>query len=51
VSRASNRANGDIFRDFLSIADLVEEPLLAQLYAYLDRREDLEFDTSGHGAT
>ena len=35
MSRTSNRADGDIVRDFLSIADLLEEPQLAQLYAYL----------------
>ncbi|MGQ3330802.1 DUF7437 domain-containing protein [Halorubrum sp. FL23] len=37
MSRTSNRANGDIVRDFLSIADLLEETQLAQLYAYLAR--------------
>jgi DNA-binding transcriptional ArsR family regulator len=37
VSRTSNRDDGDIVRDFLSIADLLEEPQLAQLYAYLAR--------------
>jgi len=37
VSRTSHRANGDIVRDFLSVADLLEEPQLAQLYAYLAR--------------
>jgi DNA-binding MarR family transcriptional regulator len=37
VSRTSNRADGDIVRDFLSVADLLEEPQLAQLYAYLAR--------------
>jgi hypothetical protein len=37
VSRTSNRANGDIVRDFLSVADLLEEPQLAQLCAYLTR--------------
>jgi DNA-binding transcriptional ArsR family regulator len=35
VSRTSNRADGDIVRDFLSVADLLEESQLAQLYAYL----------------
>jgi len=37
VSRTSNRADGDIVQDFLSVADLLEEPQLAQLYAYLAR--------------
>jgi Sugar-specific transcriptional regulator TrmB. len=37
VSHSSNRADGDIVRDFLSVADLLEEPQLAQLYAYLAR--------------
>ncbi|WP_089650065.1 DUF7437 domain-containing protein [Halobacterium hubeiense] len=35
MSRTSNRADGDIVQDFLSVADLLEEPQLAQLYAYL----------------
>jgi len=37
VSRTPNRADGDIVRDFLSVADLLKEPQLAQLYAYLAR--------------
>jgi len=37
VSRTSNRADGDIVQDFLSVADLLDEPQLAQLYAYLAR--------------
>lgn len=37
MSRASNRADGELVRDFLSVADLLEEPQLAQLYAYLAR--------------
>ncbi|GGM76799.1 DNA-binding MarR family transcriptional regulator [Halarchaeum rubridurum] len=37
MSRTSNQANGDLLREFLSIADLLEEPRLAQLYAYLAR--------------
>jgi len=37
MSRTSNRADGDIVQDFLSVADLLEEPQLAQLYAYLAR--------------
>ena len=39
MSRTSKRADGDIVRDFLSIADLLEAPQLAQLYAYLAREE------------
>jgi len=37
VSHTSHRNDGDIVRDFLSVADLLEEPRLAQLYAYLAR--------------
>ena len=37
MSRTSNRADGDIVQDFLSVAGLLEEPQLAQLYAYLTR--------------
>lgn len=37
MSRTSQQADGDIVRDFLSVADLLEEPQLAQLYAYLAR--------------
>ncbi len=37
MSRTSDRADGDIVRDFLSVADLLEEPQLAQLYASLAR--------------
>lgn len=40
MSRTSNRTNGDVIRDFLSVADLLEEPQLAQLYAYLARAEE-----------
>ena len=40
MSRTSNRADGDIVRDFLSIADLLEEPQLAQVYAYLARGDE-----------
>lgn len=40
MSRTSNQANGDLLREFLSIADLLEEPRLAQLYAYLAREGD-----------
>ncbi|AGB15459.1 putative transcriptional regulator [Halovivax ruber XH-70] len=37
MSRTSNRTDGDIVRDFLSVADLLEEPPLARLYAYFAR--------------
>ncbi|MBX0305676.1 DUF7437 domain-containing protein [Haloarcula salinisoli] len=40
MSRPSTHADGDIVRDFLSIADLLEEPQLAQLYAYLARADE-----------
>ena len=40
MSRTSHRANGDVIRDFLSVADLLEEPQLAQLYAYVTREEE-----------
>ncbi|QCS44727.1 helix-turn-helix domain-containing protein [Natrinema versiforme] len=40
MSRTSNRTNGDVIRDFLSVADLLEEPQLAQLYAYITREEE-----------
>lgn len=39
MSRASNRADGDIVRTFRSVAALLEEPQLAQLYAYLARED------------
>jgi len=39
VSCTSNRADGDIVQDFLSVADLLEESQLAQLYTYLAREE------------
>ncbi|KTG30166.1 DUF7437 domain-containing protein [Haloferax profundi] len=39
MSRTSKQNTGDIVRDFLSVADLLEEPQLAQLYAYLARNE------------
>ncbi|WP_323174726.1 ArsR family transcriptional regulator [Natrialba sp. PRR66] len=41
MSRTSNRANGDVIRDFLSVADLLEEPQLAQLYAYIDQEGEV----------
>jgi len=37
MSRTSNRTDGDLVRDFLSVADLLERPQLARLYAYLAR--------------
>ena len=37
MSRTSNRTDGDVVRDFLSVADLLEQPQLAQLYAFLAR--------------
>jgi len=37
VPRPSPRADGDVVRDILSVADLLEEPRLARLYAYLAR--------------
>ena len=40
MSRTSNRADGDVVRDLLSVADLLEEPQLAQLYAYLAREDE-----------
>ncbi|WP_126664410.1 DUF7437 domain-containing protein [Haloterrigena salifodinae] len=40
MSRTSNRADGDIVRDFLSVAGLLEEPQLAQLYAYLAHEDE-----------
>lgn len=40
MSRTSNRANGDVIRDFLSVADLLEGPQLAQLYAYVAKEEE-----------
>ncbi|WP_049913526.1 winged helix-turn-helix domain-containing protein [Haloferax prahovense] len=40
MSRTSKQNTGDIVRDFLSVADLLEEPQLAQLYAYLARNEE-----------
>jgi len=40
VSRTSNRADGDIVQDFLSVADLLKEPQLARLYTYLTRERE-----------
>ena len=40
MSRTSNRTDGDIIRDFLSVADLLKESQLAQLYAYLVHEDE-----------
>lgn len=37
MSHTSNRADGELVADVLSLADLLEEPRLAQLYAYFAR--------------
>ena len=37
MSQPATPADGDIVRDFLSVADLLDEPQLARLYAYFDR--------------
>jgi len=37
MSTTSNRADGAVVRDFLSVADLLDDPRLAQLYAYFAR--------------
>ncbi len=37
MAHTSTRDDGDVVRDFLSVADLLEEPRLARLYAYLAR--------------
>jgi len=37
MSRTSNRTDGDVVGEFLSVADLLEEASLAQLYAYFAR--------------
>ncbi|RQG87971.1 ArsR family transcriptional regulator [Natrarchaeobius halalkaliphilus] len=39
MSRTSNQADGDVVRDFLSVADLLEEPRLARLYTNLARED------------
>ena len=36
MSQPATPADGDIVRDFLSVADLLDEPQLARLYAYFD---------------
>jgi len=40
MSRTSHQADGDVIRDFLSVADLLEDPQLAQLFAYVAREEE-----------
>jgi len=40
MSRTSKQATGNIVRDFLSVADLLEEPQLAQLYTYLAHEDE-----------
>ncbi|ELZ39200.1 hypothetical protein C463_17313 [Halorubrum californiense DSM 19288] len=40
MSRTSPHTDGEIVQDFLSVAGLLEEPKLAQLYAYLAREEE-----------
>jgi DNA-binding MarR family transcriptional regulator len=37
MSRTASRQGGEIVRDFLSIADLLEQPQLARIYTYLYR--------------
>ena len=37
MSQTASRQEGEIIRDFLSIADLLEQPQLARIYAYLYR--------------
>ncbi|MFW6320549.1 MAG: DUF7437 domain-containing protein [Halohasta sp.] len=37
MSTASNRADAAVVREFLSVADLLDEPRLARLYAHLAR--------------
>ena len=37
MSRTASQQEGEIIRDFLSIADLLEQPQLARIYAYLYR--------------
>jgi DNA-binding MarR family transcriptional regulator len=37
MSRTSNRTDGDVVRDVLSVAGLLEEPALARVYTYFAR--------------
>jgi DNA-binding MarR family transcriptional regulator len=40
MAQTASRKNGEIVHDFLSIADLLEQPQLARLYTYLYREGD-----------
>lgn len=40
MSRTSNRAYGDVVRDFLSVAGRLENPQPARLYTYLDYEDE-----------
>ena len=40
MSPTATRSDGDIVHDFLSVAELLEEPQLARIYAYLVREDD-----------
>ena len=40
MSRTASRQEGEIVRDFLSIADLLDQPQLARIYTYLYREGD-----------
>jgi len=40
VLRILHRADGDIVRGFLSVTDLLADPQLVQLYAYLAREDE-----------
>jgi DNA-binding MarR family transcriptional regulator len=40
MSQTASREDGEIVRDFLSIADLLEQPQLARIYTYLSREGD-----------
>lgn len=41
MSRTTNRSNGEVVQNFLSVADLLEEPQLARLYAHLTREGEM----------
>ena len=40
MSQTSHQHGGDLIGEFLSVADLLEDAQLAQLYAYLTRRDE-----------
>lgn len=40
MAQTASRKNGEIVHDFLSIADLLEQPQLARIYTYLYREGD-----------